>query len=114
MDRNKPLAILTVGDLMEIVDYIILKYNPQATKSTEPLSSQKPSVESVEPSKELIYGLAGLMNLLSVSKSTAYRIKRSGILDDCTYQIGRTVIFDKNKVIEKLTCSNQLPWTKSN
>lgn len=114
MDRNKPLAILTVGDLMEIVDYIILKYNPQATKSTEPLSSQKPSVESVEPSKELIYGLAGLMNLLSVSKSTAYRIKRSGILDDCTYQIGRTIVFDKNKVIEKLSCSNQLPWSKSN
>lgn len=62
--------------------------------------------------KNYIYGLAGLMDLLHVSKSTAYRIKKTGILDNACYQIGRTIVFDKDKVLEALLVSNQLPWQK--
>lgn len=62
----------------------------------------------------LIYGLAGLMELLHVSKSTAYRIKRSGILDKCCYQVGRTVVFNKDEVLETLRVSNQMPWQHIN
>ncbi len=48
------------------------------------------------------YGLDGLMNLLGCSKTTAWRIKKSGIIDNAYTQVGRKIIFDNEKVFRCL------------
>lgn len=59
---------------------------------------------------ETIDGLAGLMECLHVSKSTAFRLVKSGVLDNATYRVGRLLRFDKAKVLEALQVTNQMPW----
>ena len=51
---------------------------------------------------KLIYGLNGLSRLLSCSHVTAQRIKNSGKLNGCHYQVGRKIIFDEAKVLVAL------------
>lgn len=48
------------------------------------------------------YGLPGLMDLIGCSKTTAWRIKKSGIIDDAIVQIGKKIIIDNYKVLECL------------
>ena len=48
------------------------------------------------------YGLSGLMDLIGCSKTTAWRIKKSGVIDDAVIQIGKKIIIDNNKALECL------------
>jgi hypothetical protein len=57
-------------------------------------------IESKEP--ELIFGLSGLKRLLNCSPVTAQRIKNSGKLTGCFYQVERKIVFDKAKVLAAL------------
>lgn len=81
MDLNKPLWQLTSGEFLELL------------KKDEPVQEQETS---------LIYGIGGLAELLGVSKATAQKIKNSGKIKEATIQVGRSICFDREKVIELL------------
>lgn len=52
--------------------------------------------------ENLSYGIEGLAKLLGCSKSTAWKIKKSGIIDPAIIQINRTIIINNSKVFECL------------
>ena len=58
--------------------------------------------------RNLVTGLQGLANLLSVSYSTAYRIKRSKVLAKATFQVNRTIAFDADMVLDLLREDNKV------
>lgn len=49
--------------------------------------------------RNLVRGLGGLAKALEVSYATAKRIKASGLIDKATYQNGRVMWFDVDRVI---------------
>lgn len=51
---------------------------------------------------EYVKGLNGLCTLLGCKKSKANKLKASGRLDGSYIQDGRTILFDKNKVLNIL------------
>lgn len=57
--------------------------------------------------RNLVTGLQGLADLLGVSYSTAYRIKRSKVLAKATFQVKRTIVFDADMVLDLLREANQ-------
>lgn len=50
--------------------------------------------------KKYVYGYSGIAELFGCSKSTAARIKLSGILDAAITQVGRKIIIDAELAIE--------------
>lgn len=52
--------------------------------------------------KHYVYGLQGLADLLGCSKSTAFRIKKSGVIDVAISQIGKNIIIDADLAIDLL------------
>ncbi|WP_317346229.1 DUF3853 family protein [Phocaeicola plebeius] len=54
-----------------------------------------------------VTGIKGIASLLGISVSTVSRMKADGLLDDATFQNGKTVIFDTYKVLEILRVSNK-------
>jgi len=52
--------------------------------------------------KKLRYGIKGLVDLLGCGRSTAQKIKNSGILNEAIIQIGNTIIIDEDKAMECL------------
>lgn len=58
--------------------------------------------------EKYFYGLCGLAELMGCSKTTAWRIKKSGIIDDAVVQIGRKIIIDRNKLFECLKDNQDL------
>ena len=47
-----------------------------------------------------VYGLGGLASLLGCSDTTAWRIKKSGIIDSAIHQYGKTMMFETQKVLD--------------
>lgn len=60
------------------------------------------SLRDQEPSRHLVYGIDGLAKFLGTSRSTAQRIKRSGIIDDAIAQNGRTIVIDGDMALQLL------------
>ena len=56
---------------------------------------------------KFVTGIKGLARTLNLSCSTIARWKAEGILDDVTFQAGKSVIFDVHGVFEKLRVSNK-------
>lgn len=52
------------------------------------------NLQSQGQKTHLIYGIDGLANFLGTSRSTAQRIKNSGIIEEAIVQRGRTIIID--------------------
>lgn len=77
INPNTPIWQLTVGEFLELQK----KYN---------------SVQKYE------YGIKGLAKILGCSKSKAFELKKSGILDEAIYQNGKTIIIDRDKVLALL------------
>lgn len=50
--------------------------------------------------RNLVYGLAGLSQLLGCSISTAARIKKSGVLDPAIHQIGKIIVVDADLALD--------------
>ena len=69
---------------------------------TEALDERKAATK-----RNLVTGLQGLADLLGVSYSTAYRIKRSKVLAKATFQVNRTIAFDADMVLSILCEANQ-------
>ena len=57
--------------------------------------------------KKYEYGLKGLAKILGCSRSTASKIKSSGILDEAICQNGKLIIIDKEKALELLKKSKE-------
>lgn len=52
--------------------------------------------------RRLVYGLAGLSQLLGCSISTAARIKKSGVLAPAIHQTGKIIVVDADMALEIL------------
>ncbi len=85
---NTPLIQLTVGELVSILER---KIEDKIKESTVSIDSTK---------KEYEYGIVGLAKILGCSKTSAQRYKSSGIFDEAISQTGRSIVIDKQKVLE--------------
>ncbi|MDQ6482344.1 DUF3853 family protein [Dyadobacter sp. LHD-138] len=75
-------------------------------KLEELYATGKPvSTTAQQPSKQYVYGLAGLQELLGCSKATALKLKQSGKIP--FKQIGRKLIFEVDAVLSALNCPVQ-------
>jgi len=91
---NKPILQATIGDFLEVFRELITENKPQEI----PIKPEK---------KNLIYGMKGLATLLGCSVPTANRIKKDGVIKSATYQVGKTVAFDRDLVLELLNSENK-------
>ena len=89
MNLDAPMWQLTARQFLELTGF---------NKSSEVINEPKQS-------KNLIYGLAGLRQLLNCSHPTAQRIKDSGKIP---YQrVGKKLIFDADLVLKALEVGNK-------
>ena len=82
-DLNTRLIDLTAGELLELIG-----------------KGQSPRIEvdvTKDPNKKYVYGRAGIAEC---SKTTASRIKQSGLIDGAYRQVGRLIIVDAEKALE--------------
>lgn len=86
----KPLFQATLEDLSIILDDLFTRHGNISPEKLE------------KPSKKYIYGLAGIQQLLSCSLSTAYRIKKSGVINSAISQVGRIMVIDAELAIDLL------------
>lgn len=57
--------------------------------------------------RHLVYGLAGLSQLLGCSISTAARIKKSGVLAPAIHQTGKIIVVDADMALEIMQMKNR-------
>lgn len=56
--------------------------------------------EGVKVKKHYVYGLQGLCDLLGCCTATASRIKRSGVIDAATSQVGKIIVVDADLALD--------------
>lgn len=83
VDNNTPIAMLTVGQLKDVLS-----------------SVGNTKVEVKEKYTNYVYGIAGIARLFNCSIPTAARIKASGKIDAAIKQIGRKIIVDADLALE--------------
>ena len=91
---RKPLFACTLGEFVEALSE---KFGIMSGVETE----------STPNKKNLVYGLSGLSDLLGCSPSTAYRIKKSGIINEALHQVGKVIVIDADLVLELLKISKR-------
>ncbi len=91
---NKPLAAMTVGEFFEVAR----QYNVEEKKAKD---DAQIVMRVVDRPPRRAYGMKGLRNLLGCSRSTAFRIKASGVLGDAIYQNKRTIIIDEDLALQR-------------
>lgn len=85
INLNTPLWQLTVGEFLELQKReSFIKQEPAANKSV----------------RTFVYGISGLADLLKCSKTTAQKVKNSGIIDKATSQFGRKIAIDADLALE--------------
>lgn len=82
INKETPIAMLTVGQLMELLNM-----------------DKKQEVPAVQKTTNYVYGLRGIRTLFNVSHATAYRYKET-IIKDAVKQNGRKIIVDSEKAME--------------
>jgi hypothetical protein len=82
--NDTPIAMLTVGQLKEVLGTTVVTQTPQEDKSE----------------KRYVYGIRGIAHLFNCSMPTANRIKASGKIDGAIKQIGRKIVVDADLAIE--------------
>ncbi len=84
---NKPLWQFTGKDHAYMMKHVLM---------------ESLSVESTEPSsqKRYVQGYQGIATLFGCSKSTAQRIKKSGIIDDAITQVNRKILVDADLALQ--------------
>jgi len=82
-DNNTPIAMLTVGQLKEILG------EPQ------PLI-----IDTTKMDRKFVYGIVGIAKLFGCSIPTANRIKKSGKIDKAVTQVGRKIVVDAELALE--------------
>ncbi len=89
-DLNKRLIDVTVGELLDLIEERV---------------NTKVVVDTTKESKPHVYGLAGIAELFGCSKTSANRIKQSGVIDEAITQIGNLIVCDAKKALELHTLS---------
>ena len=93
---DTPINMLTPRQLFEMMGDWQAKTN------------QKQSEETPQrPERWYVNSIGELAKILGTSESTVYRMKSSGVLDDCISQYGRWMLIDVAKVFEKFKLSNR-------
>jgi hypothetical protein len=77
VDKATPIWQLTVGEFMEIQEQM-----------------SKPQTVITPQEKKYVYGITGIAELFSCSKTTANAIKQSGKIDRAIVQVGRKIAID--------------------
>lgn len=77
VDKATPIWQLTVGEFMEMQEQVT-----------------KPQTVITPTEKRYVYGITGIAELFSCSKTTANSIKQSGKIDKAIIQIGRKIAVD--------------------
>jgi hypothetical protein len=77
VDKATPIWQLTVGEFIEIQEQVT-----------------KPQTVITPLEKKYVYGITGIAELFSCSKTTANSIKQSGKIDKAIVQIGRKIAVD--------------------
>ena len=85
IDFNKPISILTTGELMEVLETVL--NSRQNTGNTECCP------------KNLIYGIKGIEKLFSVSHKTAQHYKGT-FLKPAVMQNGRKIVVDADLAMD--------------
>lgn len=76
-------------------------YLQENYKKLEPLIKPDPINH-----RKYVYGILGIAKLLGCSKSSANRIKKSGIIDEAIIQNGRKIIVDSELALDLIKNSN--------
>lgn len=84
ISNDTPIAMLTVGQLKEVLGTTEVQPQPVPTKEN----------------KKYVYGIRGIAGLFNCSIPTANRIKASGKIDGAITQIGRKIIVDADLAID--------------
>jgi hypothetical protein len=96
---NKAVLSMNGAEFLELL---------QQAKGTEVKEEKKQSPLNDYPNlPQFITGIKELARWLGISVSTVSRMKNEGLLDDATFQNGKTVIFETYKVLEILRVSNK-------
>ena len=61
--------------------------------------------EGVKVKKHYVFGLQGICDLFGCSKSTASRIKKSGVIAPATSQVGNTIVVDADLALDLVNAS---------
>ena len=85
VNENTPIAMLTVGQLKEVLGNT--KVEPKI-------------IDTVNTDKKYVYGIAGIARLFNCSIPTANRIKKSGRIDKAIKQIGRKIVVDSELALQ--------------
>ena len=93
IDYSKPLFQCTLGEFKAVI--------------VEALCDKKLDDIAAKAPKRYVYGLAGLMELLGCSISTAERIKQSGVIDEAISQTGDIIVTDAELALDLLRVSHK-------
>jgi len=88
ISNDTPIAILTVGQLKELLNSSLKNIEKDSTVVKKDFSAEK-----------YVYGLRGIRELFNVSHATAQKYK-DGILKEAVTQFGRKIIVDKEKALK--------------
>ncbi len=81
--NETPIAFLTVGQLLELLD----------------MERKKQPIAETKEAKQFVYGLRGIRSLFCVSHATAQRYKDT-IIKEAVSQQGRKIVVDVDKALE--------------
>ena len=80
---------LTLGQLLDAVEARVRQ-----------VLADGEATQKKQEGKRYIYGLKGLAQLLGCSKTTASRVKQSGVIDRAITQVGALLIIDADMALE--------------
>lgn len=83
---NKPLITCSAEEFLDM--------------AVEKFAQLVSGVDEAPVKRRLVYGLAGLSQLLGCSISTAARIKKSGVLGPAIHQTGKIIVVDADLALE--------------
>ena len=98
MGAVKPRRNYTEKDLIDKID----KLEGEIRDLKDMVRTLADTVSDTIPpkKKEYVYGIKGIAAVLGVSESIVERLKRDGALDGAYTQRNRTIIADKEKVLQ--------------
>lgn len=88
MNENTRLIDLTVGQLQDLIYETV---NRSIAKVNTNITSNE---------KKLVYGIDGIAELFGCSRTKAFSIKNSGVIDKAVSQIGRKIVVDADLALK--------------
>lgn len=93
---NTRLIDLTVDDVRWIVADAVREV--QAANKAEEV--RRKATASAIKGDRYVHGISGIARIFGVSRSTANKIKRSGVIDEAISQCGRSIVTDSVRALE--------------